>query len=81
MLTPRPYGFVEFYGDEKELVEEFVWCRDDLLKTEMEEIWPIQYSNFSEKMENLMSEMEHISQILLAKRLLIIKDKHSPIGC
>ncbi|KAL7616568.1 gibberellin 3-beta-dioxygenase 4 [Lactuca sativa] len=61
----RLYGFVEFHGDDKELNEEFVWCRDDSLKTEMEEVWPIQYSNFSEKMENLMSEIEKISEILL----------------
>ncbi|KAK9069737.1 hypothetical protein SSX86_010131 [Deinandra increscens subsp. villosa] len=59
------YGFVEFHGDEKESGEEFVWCRDDLLKSEMEAVWPDQYSNFSEKMENLMSEIENISEILL----------------
>ncbi|KAI3684223.1 hypothetical protein L6452_33444 [Arctium lappa] len=61
----RLYGFVEFHGDEKELSEEFVWCRDDSLKSEMEEVWPIQYSNFSEKIENLMSEIENISETLL----------------
>ncbi|KAL9991220.1 putative non-hem dioxygenase domain, isopenicillin N synthase [Helianthus debilis subsp. tardiflorus] len=42
----RSYGFVEFHGDEKESSEEFVWCRDDSLRSEMEEIWPNQYSNF-----------------------------------
>ncbi|KAI3512585.1 hypothetical protein L1887_19901 [Cichorium endivia] len=61
----RLYGFVEFHEDEKEKIEEFVWCRDDSLKSAMEEVWPIQYSNFSEKLEIVMSEIENISEILL----------------
>ncbi|KAI7727665.1 hypothetical protein M8C21_001121, partial [Ambrosia artemisiifolia] len=61
----RSYGFVEFHGDEKESNEEFVWCRDDSLKSEMLKIWPDQYSDFSEKMENLMCEIENISKTLL----------------
>lgn len=45
----RPYGFEEFHGDEekeKEINEEFVWCRDESLKMDMEGIWPLGYSNF-----------------------------------
>ncbi|KAD6118672.1 hypothetical protein E3N88_09943 [Mikania micrantha] len=61
----RMYGFVEFHGDEKESSEEFVWCRNGSLKSEMEEIWPDHYSNFSKKMETLMCEIENISEILL----------------
>ncbi|KAI3806859.1 hypothetical protein L1987_22775 [Smallanthus sonchifolius] len=63
--SERSYGFVEFHGDEKESSEEFVWCRDDSLKSEMEQLLPNQYSNFSEEMENLMSEIENISETLL----------------
>ncbi|KAJ9559677.1 hypothetical protein OSB04_004837 [Centaurea solstitialis] len=71
----RLYGFVEFHGDEKELSEEFVWCRDDSLRSEMEEVWPIQYSNFSEKMESLMSEIETVSETLLK---LFLDDAATP---
>nr|XP_043637534.1 1-aminocyclopropane-1-carboxylate oxidase 3 [Erigeron canadensis] len=61
----RLYGFVEFHGDEKELNEEFVWCRDDSLKLVMEKVWADQYSNFSEKMEALMCKIENISEVLV----------------
>lgn len=41
------FGFEEVHGEEEsELSEEFVWCRDERLKTEMEGIWPNGYSNF-----------------------------------
>ncbi|XP_076929385.1 putative flavonol synthase 4 [Bidens hawaiensis] len=72
----RLYGFVEFHGDEKESSEEFVWCRDDSLKSEMEGVWPHQYSDFSEKMENLMTEIENISEVLL--KLLIDRSAPKP---
>lgn len=44
----KNYGFEEFSGDdEMETSEEFVWCRDDGLKTLMEVIWSDGgYSNF-----------------------------------
>ena len=47
-----PYGFEEVHGDESESEnqsdwsEEFVWSRDEGLKSLMEGIWPIGYSNF-----------------------------------
>ncbi|GLU22292.1 hypothetical protein SLE2022_383800 [Rubroshorea leprosula] len=62
----RPYGFEEVHGeDENELSEEFVWCRGGALKLEMEGIWPIGYPNFSEKMENLLSDIEKIAEKIL----------------
>jgi hypothetical protein len=44
----RPYGFEEGHGEEgeSEFSEEFVWCRDEVLKLKMEGIWPLGYSNF-----------------------------------
>jgi hypothetical protein len=46
----RPYGFEEVHGDhqeaESEVSEEFVWCKDESLKLDMEGIWPTGYSNF-----------------------------------
>ncbi|KAF5466532.1 hypothetical protein F2P56_016450 [Juglans regia] len=65
----RPYGFEEGHEEEgeSELTEEFVWCRDEALKLEMEGVWPAGYSNFSEKMEALMFEIEKVAEkILLA---------------
>ncbi|KDP40867.1 hypothetical protein JCGZ_24866 [Jatropha curcas] len=62
----RPYGFEEVHGEEEsELSEEFVWCRDKKLKLEMEGIWPSGYSNFSEKMEALVSDMENVAEKIL----------------
>ncbi|CAI9757628.1 unnamed protein product [Fraxinus pennsylvanica] len=63
----RPYGFEEIHGEEEnETNEEFLWHRDEALKAEMEGIWPIGYSNFSEKMENLLPKIEEMaSRILL----------------
>ncbi|KAM3747537.1 hypothetical protein ACB098_05G042100 [Castanea mollissima] len=65
----RPYGFEEGHGEEGEsdLSEEFVWCRDEGLKLEMEGIWPVGYSNFSQKMETLLLDIEKVAEkILLA---------------
>lgn len=45
----RIYGFEEIHEEEEEIEinsEEFVWCRDENLKLEMEGIWPLAYSNF-----------------------------------
>ncbi|KAL2493145.1 downstream target of AGL15-4 [Abeliophyllum distichum] len=63
----RPYGFEEIHGEEeKETSEEFLWHPDEALKAEMEGIWPIQYSNFSEKMEKILPKIEEVaSRILL----------------
>ncbi|PWA53658.1 hypothetical protein CTI12_AA214440 [Artemisia annua] len=60
----RLYGFVEVNGDDKDVSEEFVWCRDESLRSEMEGVW-MSYTDFSEKMENLMSKIENISESLL----------------
>ncbi|KAF7134818.1 hypothetical protein RHSIM_Rhsim08G0227100 [Rhododendron simsii] len=58
----KVYGFEEFRGeDEREMGEEFVWCRDEGLELEMEGVWPTGYSNFSNKMERLLLEIENIA--------------------
>ncbi|XP_041002058.1 1-aminocyclopropane-1-carboxylate oxidase-like [Juglans microcarpa x Juglans regia] len=65
----RLYGFEEGHGEEgesDELSEEFVWsCRDEDLKLRMEGIWPVGYSNFSEKMETLLLEIEKVAEKIL----------------
>ncbi|GMY34355.1 1-aminocyclopropane-1-carboxylate oxidase [Fagus crenata] len=60
----RPYGFEEGHGEEgeSELSEEFVWCKDEGLKLEMEGIWPVGYSNFSKKMETLLLDIEKVAE-------------------
>ncbi|GKC38624.1 1-aminocyclopropane-1-carboxylate oxidase 5-like protein [Tanacetum coccineum] len=60
----RLYGFVDVCGDDKDASEEFVWCRDESSRSEMEGVWP-NYTDFSEKMEDLMSKIENISESLL----------------
>lgn len=41
------YGFKEGHGEEGESEgEEFLWSRDEVLKSVMEGIWPLGYSNF-----------------------------------
>ncbi|XAR67680.1 Aminocyclopropanecarboxylate oxidase [Bertholletia excelsa] len=64
----KPYGFEEFQGEtDRETSEEFVWSRDEGLKREMEGIWPLGYSNFSEKMERLLLDIEKVAgKVLLA---------------
>ncbi|XP_007024292.2 PREDICTED: 1-aminocyclopropane-1-carboxylate oxidase 5 [Theobroma cacao] len=65
------YGFEEVHGEEEgEQSEEFVWCRGEGLKLEMEGIWTVGYSNFSEKMETLLSDIEKVAE----KILLVIKE-------
>ncbi|EEF46393.1 conserved hypothetical protein [Ricinus communis] len=60
------YGFEEVHGEEEsEVSEEFLWCRDKNLRLDMEGIWPSGYSNFSNKMEALVSEMENVAEKLL----------------
>ncbi|XVF86690.1 hypothetical protein PTKIN_Ptkin18bG0062500 [Pterospermum kingtungense] len=67
------YGFEEVHGeDEGEMGEEFVWCRGEGLKLEMEGIWPVGYSNFSEKMETLLSDIEKVAE----KILLVIRESY-----
>ncbi|KAI7739948.1 hypothetical protein M8C21_029350 [Ambrosia artemisiifolia] len=61
----RMYGFVEFYDEEKETGEEFVWCRDDEFKSKLEAVLPHQISNLSENVEILTSEIEKICRIIL----------------
>ncbi|XP_057977423.1 flavanone 3-dioxygenase 2 [Malania oleifera] len=62
----NPYGFEEIHGDEEgEESEEFVWGRDEGLKLEMEGIWPMGYSNFSDKMECLSLEIEKVAEKIL----------------
>ncbi|KAB5574279.1 hypothetical protein DKX38_001473 [Salix brachista] len=65
----RPYGFEEVHGDhqeaESEVSEDFVWCKDESLKVDMEGIWPTGYSNFSQKMETLSSDIEHVARNIL----------------
>ncbi|KAL5822740.1 hypothetical protein ACOSQ4_020640 [Xanthoceras sorbifolium] len=69
----RAYGFEEVHWEEEEedddndseLSEEFVWCRNECLKLEMEGIWPLEYSKFSEKMEALLMEIEKVGEKIL----------------
>ncbi|CAI9114208.1 OLC1v1014872C1 [Oldenlandia corymbosa var. corymbosa] len=66
--TEKPYGFEDFHGEEeqeKDINEEFIWCKDETLKNEMEKILPLAYSNFSEKMEKLVSMMESMAEKIL----------------
>lgn len=59
--SERAYGFVESHGDQEDKersTEEFVWCLEEAIKVEMEGVWPNDYSNFSDKMEILLSEIE-----------------------
>ncbi|XP_038995033.1 1-aminocyclopropane-1-carboxylate oxidase-like [Hibiscus syriacus] len=57
------YGFEEIHEeDEGEISEEFVWCKAKSLELAMEGIWPVGYSNFSEKMETLLSSMERVAE-------------------
>ncbi|KAJ0076026.1 hypothetical protein Patl1_33995 [Pistacia atlantica] len=62
----KPYGFEEVHGEEEsEMSEEFVWCRDENLKLEMEGIWPLGYSKFSEEMETLLGDIEKLGEKIL----------------
>ncbi|XP_030525592.2 flavanone 3-dioxygenase 2 [Rhodamnia argentea] len=68
MRSPeKPYGFEEVHsgGEEEEsseLAEEFVWCREEGLESEMQRMWPVGYSNFSDKMAKLQSHVEKIAE-------------------
>lgn len=46
----KPYGFEEVHGGEEdessELAEEFMWCREKGLESEMKRIWPLGFSHF-----------------------------------
>ncbi|OMO66572.1 hypothetical protein COLO4_30498 [Corchorus olitorius] len=71
------YGFEEVHGEEEgEVSEEFVWSRSESLKLEMEGIWPLGYSKFSEKMETLLSDIEKVAE----KILFVIKESLSKSG-
>ncbi|KAI3775088.1 hypothetical protein L1987_49656 [Smallanthus sonchifolius] len=61
----RMYGFVEYHGEEKETSEEFVWRRDDALRSKLAAILPPSISNFSQNLEILTSEIEKICGIIL----------------
>ncbi|CAA2965469.1 flavonol synthase flavanone 3-hydroxylase-like [Olea europaea subsp. europaea] len=70
----RLFGFEEIHGEEEdETNEEFLWHRDEAFKAEMEGIWPIGYSNFSEKMEKLLPKIEEV-----ASRILLFLQNISP---
>ncbi|RZC51375.1 hypothetical protein C5167_019795 [Papaver somniferum] len=64
----KPYGFEEFSGggdEETETSEEFVWCRDSGLNMLMEVFWSDGYLNFSQKLENLSTEIQKIATKIL----------------
>ncbi|XP_057736240.1 1-aminocyclopropane-1-carboxylate oxidase 1 [Arachis stenosperma] len=71
MRSPeKPWGYEEYHGGEEEeevseMCEEFVWCREDELKLNMEGISPIAYPNFSKKMEKLMLRIETVAEKIL----------------
>ncbi|KAI6690083.1 hypothetical protein NL676_026911 [Syzygium grande] len=67
MRSPeKPYGFEEVHGGEEdessELAEEFMWCREKGLESELKRIWPLGYSHFSDKMAELQSHVEKIAE-------------------
>ncbi|KAL0319300.1 UNVERIFIED_CONTAM: protein SAWADEE HOMEODOMAIN1 [Sesamum angustifolium] len=70
----RRYGFEEIHGEEeiKDQSEEFLWCGDDAMRLEMEGIWPIGYSNFSQEMERLTRKIEEV-----AAKILVFLQQHS----
>ncbi|KAL0441486.1 UNVERIFIED_CONTAM: hypothetical protein Sradi_0087500 [Sesamum radiatum] len=70
----RRYGFEEIHGEEeiKDQSEEFLWCGDDAMRLEMEGIWPIGYSNFSQEMEKLTGKIEEV-----AAKILVFLQQHS----
>ncbi|KAE8674126.1 pliceosome associated family protein [Hibiscus syriacus] len=59
------YGFEEPHGEEDGEVEEFLWCKGEGLKLAMDKIWPVGYSNFSDKMETLLSDIEKVAEKIL----------------
>ncbi|KAK7389583.1 hypothetical protein VNO78_24739 [Psophocarpus tetragonolobus] len=67
----RPWGFEE--GEES---EEFVWCNEEALKSNLEEIWGIGYRNFSEKMEKLMGRIEMVGREMEG----VILEKEGSVG-
>ncbi|KAJ4957760.1 hypothetical protein NE237_024871 [Protea cynaroides] len=69
-LSGKLYGFEKFSSDEEAFddgntSEEFLWCRDDGLKSVMEGTWPNGYSNFSQKMETLSKEIQEVANRVL----------------
>ncbi|XP_077228608.1 downstream target of AGL15-4 [Tasmannia lanceolata] len=78
----RRYGFEEFSSEEEEEMSgEFFWCRDDEeegLKSAMEGIWPLGYSNFRSKTESLWTEIEKVATKVL-QTLLENTEKNSRI--
>ncbi|OWM77711.1 probable 2-oxoglutarate-dependent dioxygenase At3g111800 [Punica granatum] len=55
-------GFEEVHSeDDTESGQEFVWSRDEDLKLAMEKLWPTGYSNFSETMGRLQSDVEEVA--------------------
>ncbi|XP_068334307.1 1-aminocyclopropane-1-carboxylate oxidase [Pyrus communis] len=73
----KPYGFEEVHAEEADhvLSEEFVWCRDQGLKLAMDGIAPIGYSNFSEKLETLMTNIEKVCEKILLSLLINSQEK------
>ncbi|KAG8380014.1 hypothetical protein BUALT_Bualt07G0149500 [Buddleja alternifolia] len=67
----RRYGF-EGEEESRDQIEEFLWCGDEGMRLEMEGIWPIGYSNFSDKMEELSRQIEEI-----AEKILLFLQQHS----
>ncbi|PIA61890.1 hypothetical protein AQUCO_00200110v1 [Aquilegia coerulea] len=76
--SERIYGFEEFNGgeeeEEMENSEEFVWCRDEGLKSLMEGITLQGFSNFSKGMETLSTEIQKVAHQVLTTLL-----EHAPI--
>ncbi|GMN37143.1 hypothetical protein TIFTF001_006566 [Ficus carica] len=61
------YGFEEAHGEEGESEsEEFLWSRDEGLKSLMEGIWPLGYSNFCKQMEILLTNIEKVGEKVLS---------------
>ncbi|RDX58488.1 1-aminocyclopropane-1-carboxylate oxidase, partial [Mucuna pruriens] len=73
----NPWGFEEEDAEENDnenengLSQEFVWGRDTNFNLKMETLCPTGYSNFSKKMDTLMSRIEKVAEKILA---VIIED-------
>ncbi|XP_057773132.1 LOW QUALITY PROTEIN: gibberellin 3-beta-dioxygenase 4 [Salvia miltiorrhiza] len=70
----RRYGFEEIHGEEeiRDQSEEFLWCDETTMKSEMEGIWPFGFSNFSQEMKKLSRQMEEVG-----RRIMLFLEQHS----
>ncbi|KAL7099912.1 hypothetical protein ACP275_09G116300 [Erythranthe tilingii] len=70
----RRYGFEEIHGEDeiRDQSEELLWCGEEAMRLEMEGIWPLRYSNFSQEMEKLQAQIEQV-----ATKILLFLQRHT----